>query len=1265
MPAEGGLQRHTAAHGHLRPDGADEAGKRIILVLAMHRSGSSMITRALKVLGVELGDRLMPPVAGENDTGFWEDTDIVELNETLLARAGRRWDSLEPLNEGALEGPEFSDLRQQAGALIARKMAAGAVFGFKDPRTAILFPFWRCVLEDMGITPAFVIPVRNPLEAAASLQRRNGFDMEKGVALWARHMIEAVGLTEGACRVFVDYSAVLEDPVAQLARMASILDLPMPPETSEEVSAFASGFVSRDLRHNVIGRRELTRSGLAARFVEELYDDLVAFARTETGASAVGDPARWAGILEGFGATRPLLRQIDRMTLRQEVQGRELEGLARQVAQQQAAAEAALSELSDARERAALLEAERREEKKRFEAEREGLVSELEEAETRGRARIEALRAEMRERLSAAESVHEQYRADMARDQAAEASALAAERAHALQVITDLERDLKREQVVSLERHRALGAALAEAHALRTSTTWKLAAPVRRLGQMAPGMIRAARLALKVIWWTLTLQLGARIAARRDRRRLEAQRSASPQSVYGTAPERRSGESIPASSQTAAGAGYAYAPFDPQPVARLLAEVAPGQAFHEEWLDHCAAFPLPFQAEARRQEPAQLSDGQARDWISRCAQLGGRLGPVLAVPDVTIIVPVYNQLPFTLSVIASVYRWPSRYTFEIIIADDGSHDQTRWLDNATLPRVRVIHNPQNLGFLRNCNEAASHARGRHIVLLNNDTIVLPGWLDGLVDTLEANPDIGLVGSKLIFPDARVQEVGGIVWQDGSAWNYGRGQNPMEPYLSFMRDCDYCSGASIGVRRADWEALGGFDAQTYENAYYEDTDLAFRIREAGKRVVVQPLSRLVHFEGISSGTDTGTGIKKYQVTNGERFHARWQKVLAAHRPNGQHPELERERSVRRRLLVIDTVTPTPDRDAGSLITFEMMRGFQQEGWRVSFVPEDNFAYLPPQTLALQQAGIEALYWPFYADMEDLLDKRGDEFDAVLIFRVTSTRKHLDLIRRKLPGKPVFYHVADLHHLRERREAELKGDTGLLRRSEQTRKDEVDAVRKSDVTIVHSEQEKEILKELVPGAEVYVFPWIAEPASVLPGPDPRSGITFVGGFNHPPNADAVLWFAGDVWPLIIDRKPDARLTIIGPNAPAAVEALGQDPRIDVLGWVPDLQPYLDRARLSIAPLRYGAGVKGKVVSSLAAGLPVVTTPIGAEGMGLTSGVDAEIAESPAAMADAVLRLLEDDAHWQRLSRGGLDFVERHYSRARARERIGEILALGGVP
>ena len=147
------------------------------------------------------------------------------------------------------------------------------------------------------------------------------------------------------------------------------------------------------------------------------------------------------------------------------------------------------------------------------------------------------------------------------------------------------------------------------------------------------------------------------------------------------------------------------------------------------------------------------------------------------------------------------------------------------------------------------------ARGDYVLFLNNDTLVTAGWLDALVRCIEEAPHAGLVGAKLIYPDGRLQEAGGIVFADGSGWNYGRFDDPADPRYNFRREADYCSGAAILLRRDLFLQLGRFDAR-YAPAYYEDTDLAFAVRAAGKKVFYEPRAMVIHFEGITSGTDTG-------------------------------------------------------------------------------------------------------------------------------------------------------------------------------------------------------------------------------------------------------------------------------------------------------------------------------------------------------------------------------------------------------------------------
>ena len=332
--------------------------------------------------------------------------------------------------------------------------------------------------------------------------------------------------------------------------------------------------------------------------------------------------------------------------------------------------------------------------------------------------------------------------------------------------------------------------------------------------------------------------------------------------------------------------------------------------------------------------------------------------PVLEIaasdaPQVSVIIPVYNNIAHTLHCLQSIAGVGAHTPYEVIVVDDCSKDDTL----AVLARckgVRVVKNEKNLGFIGACNAGAAAAKGEYVYFLNNDVQVLPGWLDELRATFDAVPEAGLVGSKLVYPDGRLQEAGGIVWRDGSAWNYGRFDDPDKPEYSYRRDVDYCSGASIMLPRALFDALGRFDAH-YAPAYCEDTYLAFQVKKHGRRVLFQPLSVIVHYEGITSGTDLNSGVKKYQVVNQKKFYERWKDSLASHRQNGIEPRLEKDRGVTKRILVIDANTPRPDHDAGSLLKFYHLKLLQSLGYQVTFAP-DNLLHDGEYTRDLQRLGI---------------------------------------------------------------------------------------------------------------------------------------------------------------------------------------------------------------------------------------------------------------------------------------------------------------------
>ncbi len=629
--------------------------------------------------------------------------------------------------------------------------------------------------------------------------------------------------------------------------------------------------------------------------------------------------------------------------------------------------------------------------------------------------------------------------------------------------------------------------------------------------------------------------------------------------------------------------------------------------------------------------------------------------PCAGEPRASIVIPVYDQLHYTLRCLHSLMHSGDAAKFEVIVADDGSSDASA----ETLPHIdglRYLRNRQNLGYIGACNAGAALARGQFLVFLNNDTLVQPGWLDALLSTFDTHPDTGLAGSKLVYPDGRLQEAGGIVFSDGSAGNYGRFGNPSDPRYNFVRETDYCSGAAIAIARDVFAALDGFDRH-YAPAYYEDTDFAMRVRQRGLKVRYQPASVVVHYEGISSGTDTGQGVKAYQITNQKKFRERWATALAQSHPS---PALKADMDAAARhraalqVLIIDAHTPTPDRDSGSVRMLELMNLLGEQGCALTFFCQ-GLSHDGRYTEALQRAGVEAWWQPWIKSVPHWLKEHGRRFDAIVVSRHYVLAPLLPLLRECAPQAQIVFDTVDLHFLREQRAAEHAGEPARKQAAARTRETELALIRQADMTWVVSPFEKTLLHELEPRARIEVVSNIHRVFPDTPGFSERRDLVFVGSYRHPPNVDAARWLAEEIFPLIRKQRPDIGLHLVGGDAPEAVRALGQREGIVYHGHVADLDGLLDRTRIGLAPLRFGAGIKGKINQSLARGLPMVASSCAVEGMDLQDGVAVLTADSAEPFAQAVLRLYDDAIVWNRLRAEGFANTRRNFSRDAARRTL----------
>ena len=620
--------------------------------------------------------------------------------------------------------------------------------------------------------------------------------------------------------------------------------------------------------------------------------------------------------------------------------------------------------------------------------------------------------------------------------------------------------------------------------------------------------------------------------------------------------------------------------------------------------------------------------------------------------EVSIVIPVFNQLEYTHACLASLQTVEEQTPFEVIIVDDWSTDGTA----EVLPQLKGItylRNERNCGFVISCNRGAEKARGKYLVFLNNDTLVTPGWLSALVDTFVEEPDAGIVGSKLLYPDGRLQEAGGIIWRDASGWNYGKSDDPGNPEYNYLREVDYCSAAALMVPKALFQSLGGFDSR-YAPGYYEDTDLAFKVRRAGYKVLYQPLSEVIHWEGATGGTDISVGAKKHQAINRSTFAQKWADELATKPLNGDVASLREPPPDRKNILVIDHHVPMFDRDSGSLRMFQILKILRRLGHRITFLP-DNLADIAPYTAELQKRGIEVVHHPHVKKVRDYLIAHGSEFDVVILSRCQVARKHVANARSYAPQARVIFDTVDLHFLREESEARLTGDSEVRQKAETTKQHEYALIERSDETWVVSGTEQRLLQKEWPNKSIELVSNIVDvPGSHTPFAIRRDWL-FIGGFQHPPNIDAVLFFLKEIYPWVSGSLGDAKFYIIGDKVPPEIVTLANE-RIIIAGLQRDVRPFFDSVKLSVAPLRFGAGVKGKINQSMAFGVPVVATSLAVEGAGLRHRKEILVADKPEDFARAVIELYQSEQLWNTISENGVKKTRALYSPEAARSKLG---------
>ena len=626
-------------------------------------------------------------------------------------------------------------------------------------------------------------------------------------------------------------------------------------------------------------------------------------------------------------------------------------------------------------------------------------------------------------------------------------------------------------------------------------------------------------------------------------------------------------------------------------------------------------------------------------------------------PLISIIIPTFNAVNLLQQNLTSIEALSTYPNYEIIIVTNNLDKKSEMRKFLSTLKHRVYIFESEYSFSSINNFAVTKAMGDYLLFLNDDMqIISKNWLEALLK-LALQKNVGAVGGKLLFPNGKLQEAGGIIWKNGNSWNYGRNKDPDNPMFNFVREVDYCSGSCLFIKKDLFEKIGRFDSR-YKIAYAEDSDLCMKIKNLGLKILYQPLSSLIHYEGSTSGTDVNKGIKSNQIENQKIFYKKWKKELLQHGDDSQENSyFASNRKKGLHILYVDHYIPEIDKDAGSQTAFFTISVLSYMGHKVTFWPE-NLHKSEPYLTELQQRGIEVIYG--HQNFEKFLKERGHIFSIAILCRPHIAINFIDALKQHAPYCKIIYEASDLYHVALQRESTIKQMKNKQIEAEKIKSLELYLMNKSNLIFFRTK--KDCLTVLEQNKSYNVAALHLPPIydGEIKSFDERNDLLYVGGFQHPPNADAVEYFITAIFPKILQKSPSIKFKIVGSKIPKKIKKLcSKSKNCEVLGYVMDLSKVLNDCRVMVAPLRYGAGVKGKVTECMSHSLPLVTTSIGAEGLDLDDKECLLIADTSYDFAEKTLLLYENRKLWNRISKNSKTFIENNFSPEQGKGLLDKVI------